>query len=761
MSDYTAQLRGAIRAVTFHRPLTYSWFGRRVAPLPAQVRTHLPPDAVRAQVQHGLRFQLYRDFYCQGGAGPPRAAPPPAPPGASAFARRLADANAGHGSWEGGWRVVAQAAGTVEVVRDGLALRLQEADYRAATPPPQVGAMVQVRLPKDLFSLSPGYYMAVGDAPPVPTPGGPLLRLYWNVAPTGASHLIAMLTARLNAAGVPFRLKVLSSPAAYIRADAAVLYLPSAHFAAVQEILAQSYHAIRDHLGLVVPALTLRLAPGLSLAEDPAPGESFGLHRCALLAEALVEAHLASHYAEADRLEAVITRFAAAGVDVQRPYLGPGSTAVYDLPIQQPTAWPSRQVRPPADDFMGVALAIGRKLNAAAIWHEARCTWVGADPNEVPSAGAIHYRTLGPDLYAGSAGVGLFLVELWRVTGEGWARRAGSGALRQALSRAETIAPADRLGLYTGWSGIALAATRAGRLLGDGALEAAGRALAGRCVEERPAGAYDVIGGRAGAILALLTLAATGDGSWLPVATELGDELLAAATPAAGGLSWLAPTIRRGPGLTGLSHGAAGIGYALLELWRATGAQRFRAAAEAAYAYEQYWFDPARGNWADLREYSGRARRSSAFTTAWCHGAPGIALSRLRAAELLIGGHYRAEAQIALETTQTGTMTALLRPRADFSLCHGLTGLAEVLLAGADSPDLLAETARALALEVTRTGAARYGGAERAWPEGVTGATPALLVGLAGIGLFYLRRHDPTTPSPVLPLTLAIPPDSR
>ena len=757
MTGYQAQVAAVIRAVAFHRPLTYSWFGRRVAPLPARVRAPLPAAAVRAHLLHGLRFQLYRDFYGPGGAGTPRPPPAPAPAGEGAFARRLAAANAGHGSWEGGWQVVAREDGAVEAVRNGLAVRLQAPDYRAAVSPPGPGAALEVRLPKELFSISPGYYMALGDAPAAANPAGPLLRLYWNVDPDGAILLLNELTAGLNAAGVPFQLKALSNPAAYSRADAAVLYVAVAHFDRVRPILTRSYKAVREHLAPAVPALTLALAPGLGLAEDPGPGQSFGLHRCGLLADALLGAHLAGHKAEAARLDAVAAHFVAAGLDLERPYLGPGSQGVYEMLIAPPSVRTRHRPGPPADDFAAVALGIGSRLAEEAIWYDERCNWVGVDPSEAPAGEGLAYRSLGPDLYAGTAGVGLFLVELWRVTGEPWARRAGQGALRQALGSVDAIPPADRLGLYTGWAGIALAAVRAGRLLGDEEMESSGNDLARRCTESRLAGANDLIAGRAGAILALLLLAAGGAHALLAVATELGDELIATATRAAAGWSWPPRAGWRGPGLTGLSHGAAGIGYALLELARVTGEARFRLAAEAAYAYERRWFDPARGNWADLRHGAGRSRASRAFASAWCHGAPGIALSRLRAAELLPEACYRAEARCALATTRLTVAAALPRPGADFSLCHGIAGLAEVLLAGAGAQDVEVDAWNEVALEAARTGATRYAAGAKPWPAGATGDTPALLVGQAGIGLFYLRRHDPATPSPLLPLTLAVP----
>ena len=47
--------------------------------------------------------------------------------------------------------------------------------------------------------------------------------------------------------------------------------------------------------------------------------------------------------------------------------------------------------------------------------------------------------------------------------------------------------------------------------------------------------------------------------------------------------------------LCGVSHGAAGIGWALLELFAATGDERFRAAAIGAFAYERSWLDRVHG----------------------------------------------------------------------------------------------------------------------------------------------------------------------
>ena len=348
-----------------------------------------------------------------------------------------------------------------------------------------------------------------------------------------------------------------------------------------------------------------------------------------------------------------------------------------------------------------LAEGIGHRLSGTAIWHEGRCSWMGAEPLERPdgnTAAPVTYRSLPPDLYFGTSGVGLFLAELHAVTGDLAARRTALGALRHALSRVDVVPSAARLGLFSGWLGIAFAAARVGTLLEEGELLERARELVERStrarVDER---AYDLISGRAGGIAALLALdRILGDGAILELAARLGDELLATAEGGPGGYSWRAPEPRGHRNLTGFSHGTAGVGYALLELSHAVGDRRYRNTAEHAFAYERHWFSPETGNWPDFREDRprGRGRQPLPFQTLWCHGAPGIAFARLRAYELLRDDICRAEATIALRTTAKRVRFSLQAGTENFSLCHGLAGNADALLYGADVLGLTAPTAR-------------------------------------------------------------------
>jgi lantibiotic modifying enzyme len=219
------------------------------------------------------------------------------------------------------------------------------------------------------------------------------------------------------------------------------------------------------------------------------------------------------------------------------------------------------------------------------------------------------------------------------------------------------------------------------------------------------------------------------------------------------GLSWKAASGAATKNLTGLSHGAAGAGHALLELAAATGDDRCRVAAMSAFEYERSYFDDRARNWPVFRIDTAvrGSRRLRGFSCTWCHGAPGIGLSRLRGYELFGDESMASDGLIALATTREVVTEELRSGVANYSLCHGLAGNAEVLSYGhhvlprADAADT------ELVEQVADAGIKAYGGNEQAWPCGARGGqTPDLMLGLAGIGYLYLRLHDKRVPSPLL-----------
>jgi class II lanthipeptide synthase len=327
------QVAAAADAVLIHSPTSYSWFGTHVDAVTPQARSALTPEAARGYLAYSLQQQLYADFYCTG-APTPRAEAPRgfASPGELRFVEELSAANGGHGSWESGWTVREPDGERIVVTRGGLDVWV-EVDECAPLDGGRVapGAQVRVRFPKELTKMSPGFYVALGDGELEWDRG--VVRFYWNLTEAAAVPFVSAATAALNDAGLPFRLKVVNDRSRFDRCDSAVIYTRRGDYADVARVLATIHAAVGPALREPPPALTKPLAPGVSFAEDPATGDSFGLHRCRVLADGIVAAAEADARTRDERLEVIATRFTDQGISLERPYLNDAATDDYALPL--------------------------------------------------------------------------------------------------------------------------------------------------------------------------------------------------------------------------------------------------------------------------------------------------------------------------------------------------------------------------------------------------------------------------------------------
>ena len=206
----------------------------------------------------------------------------------------LSQANTGTGTWERGWVVRRiEGDGCVVVSRDGVNYWADASQVRPRGGSVRERESCRVRMPKELRELIWGFYMAIGDGDGQDESGDdeaerPALdRYYWHLSLAAAVPFLAAATSRLNAARIPFRLKVVNEPQAYRRADSGVLYVHRRDRRQVGAVVADLHRSIARSLGEEVPLFTRRLAPGLGFAEDPGGELSFGQHRCLLIARAL------------------------------------------------------------------------------------------------------------------------------------------------------------------------------------------------------------------------------------------------------------------------------------------------------------------------------------------------------------------------------------------------------------------------------------------------------------------------------------------
>jgi hypothetical protein len=254
------------------------------------------------------------------------------------FVGRLSAANTGRGTFEPGWKLVSvDEDGRLAVEKDGLTLWVQAHLFLARNGSTEPGTLGRVRVGKELRGLMPGFYFAIGDGheDEPEDAARPIVRVYWHLTSSIAPTAIHAVTSRLNRLAVPFRMKVLSEPASYVRADAGVLYLGKEHYKKAESAIGEAYFTVRSGLRPETPLFVKRLAPGLGLAEDPGEQDtSFGQHRCRLVAQALWRCHTSGLRSE-QRVAEIAAEFERVGLRLEQPYLEAGSQDEYGLMARQ------------------------------------------------------------------------------------------------------------------------------------------------------------------------------------------------------------------------------------------------------------------------------------------------------------------------------------------------------------------------------------------------------------------------------------------
>jgi lantibiotic modifying enzyme len=265
---------------------------------------------------------------------------------------------------------------------------------------------------------------------------------------------------------------------------------------------------------------------------------------------------------------------------------------------------------------------------------QAAATWVRASAVETAHGLAWPADPRTPDsvvtnLYTGTPGVVLFLLELHHATGDaGYLRDAARGADHLMA----TLDARQGAGLYTGLAGVGYTLGEVHRATGDAkyrdgmkkvvALIAASAKPADRGVEWSPV--TDVISGTAGTGLFLLHAAGTlGDDEALALARKAGLRLLDAGLPEAGGTKWaMSPQFPRL--MPNFSHGTAGIAYFLASLYDATNDRAFLDGALSGAAYLKA-IARTEGDVCLIFHNEPAEEGMNLFYLGYCHGPAGTA----------------------------------------------------------------------------------------------------------------------------------------
>ena len=395
-----------------------------------------------------------------------------------------------------------------------------------------------------------------------------------------------------------------------------------------------------------------------------------------------------------------------------------------------------------ADRWLAAAVDAGRWVMSMAITRPDRRDW--------PVSGVsawVDFR-----LYGGQAGVALLLGELAVVTGEDAFERAARDAARNVANAADV----GRFGLYSGLAGMAFAADRTARRVGDERLGRDAEAMIDRIVDARVRGGdgvewpawvngkgpwQDLFHGTAGIGLTLLRLGRA------DVAVEAASRLVDLAIPAAVGHWWRSRPDDTHPA-PNIAHGTAGVAYSLATIALVTGRREF---ADAAIAGAEYLLSVARTDDDTCAVHHHEGDGSRLYTLGWCSGPPGLASLFIRLHQVTADDEWLRWAERAARTLTTSGIPARLYPGFwdNVGQCCGSAGVAEFFLgmhSYTGNPAYMSFASTVLDDLVDR--GVRDGAGLR-WHNADAGRTPpelpaetGYMQGAAGVGLALLRGYQ-------------------
>lgn len=368
-------------------------------------------------------------------------------------------------------------------------------------------------------------------------------------------------------------------------------------------------------------------------------------------------------------------------------------------------------------------------------------TWSTPQVAHPKVSGRYNHSLVGTNLYEGLGGIALLFSGLYKITGRRRYREVAQKILmpivensHEMMNRKEQLG----VGLSRGRASLIYSLYANARLLQERRLLDIADSFVDCTTTEKDNkdSIYDLLGGSAGELLALLRLYdESGKTEALNEAKKLGDYLIDAGfTREDGSLVWHG--ISKIP-LAGMAHGAAGIGYALGELFRVSGETIYCNASLSAFRYEGTIYSNEKKGWPDFRDDVALSG-DQVFPCAWCHGGAGIGLSRL--------GVYTHMGNASIEK-EIGHAVQQVRLHPDFgrdSLCCGILSRVEFLVkAGCLLGDrtLTREGHRMAERCIARARAMGGYSCLENVPRSVI--VPGLFSGLAGIGYELLRLLEP------------------
>lgn len=332
-------------------------------------------------------------------------------------------------------------------------------------------------------------------------------------------------------------------------------------------------------------------------------------------------------------------------------------------------------------DIESIVRELTEKIYSHAIWNKDQTEVSWCSFQFAANGKTWDIKPMNMYLYDGLAGMLLLLYELKQVdeTASQLYCTVKKMLFRYTndLNRDWTLAKEKRVGAYDGESSIIYAYLI---LNSKGEKEFLQYAIKHSFIVEKLIGLdkkFDLISGNAGAAQIMLMLyEVTRDKKYIHIAETAVTKLEEDAKRQVVGIGW---EVEEGiPPMAGMAHGNSGMLMPILKLWKITQKEKYEQLAEKVWTYENDLYDSETQNWKDMRAKENEIVGVGAM--AWCHGAPGILLSRILILQFLDDAKWKKRIWDDIERAYAVTTQNWRRD--SWCICHGNFGNYSILSMG-------------------------------------------------------------------------------
>lgn len=185
---------------------------------------------------------------------------------------------------------------------------------------------------------------------------------------------------------------------------------------------------------------------------------------------------------------------------------------------------------------------------------------------------------------------------------------------------------------------------------------------------------FDIVSGCAGTLIVALNIFNKyNNKEILDVAINSGEHLIKYCIEKDNSIGWPTPA-GGGQILSGMSHGSAGIAWALIELYKVVKDERYLCLASKAINFERKIYNREQNNWINTKNKKDLIQNGFTDPVNWCHGAPGLGISRIKCYDIFKDDSIIEEIQDSINKTLKEGFGG------SDCLCHGTMGNIELLI---------------------------------------------------------------------------------